>query len=320
MITVTVSQLSEKELLFRNNLLASAGLKADTAVEETVLLWDGDTLAATGARQNDILKCIAVNDNYQGEGLTATVITELRKSAFKKGYRHLFLYTKPKNQMMFSALSFHPIAKTNDILLMEDLKHGIRSFLDKQPRFVTSKNCGAIVMNCDPFTLGHRHLIETASQQCDQVYVFVLSEDKGYFSADNRLKMVNEGTNDLTNVMILPTGPYLISSATFPTYFLKENQDGNDVQCQLDIAIFSKYYIPHFGITKRFVGEEPFCPVTQRYNQELKTHLPIDVIEIPRFELNNMAVSASNVRKLLKAGNVNAASALVPKTTASFFK
>ena len=174
-------------------------------------------------------------------------------------------------------------------------------------------------MNCDPFTCGHQQLITTASQQCEWVYVFVLSEDKGFFSAENRLEMVKQGTKHLSNVTVLPTGPYLISAATFPTYFLKDDTTVGAAQCQLDIAVFSKYYIPHFGITKRFVGEEPFCPITRQYNEALKSNLPIPVIEIPRFEINGTAVSAGAVRKLLKSGNSEAAAALVPETTVAFF-
>ncbi len=319
MDVTTVSQLSGENKKQRYALLTSAGLKADENVEETVLVWDNGTLIATGSRQDNILKCIAVNDNYQGEGLTATVITTLRRTAFNNGHRHLFLYTKPQNQTMFTSLSFHPVAKTKDVLLMEDKRNGIRSFLSQQPKSHICDNTGAIVMNCDPFTLGHRHLIETASQQCEQVYVFVLSENKGFFSAEDRLEMVKQGAKHLPNVTVLPTGPYLISSATFPTYFLKEDNNVSTAQCQLDIAVFKKYYIPHFGITKRFVGEEPFCPITRQYNEALKSDLPIPIIEIPRFAIGGTAVSAGAVRKLLKSGDFKAASALVPETTAAFF-
>ena len=38
-------------------LLARAGLEADSAVEETALLWDGGTLTATASRQGGLLKC-----------------------------------------------------------------------------------------------------------------------------------------------------------------------------------------------------------------------------------------------------------------------
>ena len=314
-----VSRLRGDKLNSRNALLRSADLFPDEAVEQTVLVWDDGKLIATASRQDNVLKCIAVDSRHQGEGLTATVLTALRKEAFEEGYCHLFLYTKPKNRAQFSSLFFYPVAETDDVLLMEDKPNGIHSFLGALPTTAPCDNTGAIVMNCDPFTLGHRHLIETASKQCERLYVFVLSEDKGRFSAEQRLRMVTDGTAHLDNVTVLPTGPYLISAATFPTYFLKENAVVPEVQCRLDIAVFSEYYLPHFGITKRFVGEEPFCPVTRQYNAALKALLPIPLIEIPRFEIDGTPVSASAVRRFLDEGDIDAAATLVPTTTAAFF-
>ena len=198
-------------------MLARAELEADEAVESTVLVWDDGQLIATGSRQGNLLKCIAVDESRQGEGLTATVLTQLRQDAFRAGHKHLFLYTKPKNLLQFSSLFFYPVAQTEQVLLMENQPGGIQTFLDSFPACEPAGKVGAAVMNCNPFTLGHRYLIETAARECDRLYVFVLSEDKSRFSAADRLTLVKEGTKDLKNVTVLPTGPYLISSATFPT-------------------------------------------------------------------------------------------------------
>ena len=319
METEVIGRLYGEKLNTRNALLTGAGLTPDNNVEQTVLIWEGETLAATGSRTGNLLKCIAVDARYQGEGLMATVLTALRQAAFNEGYRHLFLYTKPQNRMQFTSLFFYPVAETKDVLLMEDKKDGICSFLSALPIKENRGNIGAIVMNCDPFTLGHQYLIEKAAAECDHVYIFVLSEDKGLFSANDRLAMVTKGTAHLGNVTVYPTGPYLISSATFPTYFLKENASPNDVQCQLDIATFSEYYIPHFGITRRYVGEEPLCPITGRYNRLLQEQLPIPLHVVPRLQRTGEPVSASAVRRLLKSGDKQAASALVPATTAEYF-
>jgi [citrate (pro-3S)-lyase] ligase len=157
-------------------------------------------------------------------------------------------------------------------------------------------------MNANPFTLGHRYLIETAARECDRLYVFVPSEDRSCFSAADRMEMVRLGTSDLQNVTVLPTGPYLISSATFPTYFLKENASPSDVQCRLDTAIFTKHYAPRLSITRRYVGTEPHCPVTKSYNRVMAQLLPaagITFIEVPRLEMQNAPISASSVRELL---------------------
>lgn len=299
-------------------LLAQAGLEPDLQVQRTALIWEDGKLIATGSRQDNLLKCIAVDDSHQGEGLTATLMTQLRQDAFAHGYSHLFLYTKPKNLTMFSSLFFYPVAQTEQVLLMENKPNGIASFLDSLPTARTDGTIGAVVMNCNPFTKGHRYLIETAAKECDHLYVFVLSEDKSDFSAAERMEMVKLGTADLPNVTVLPTGAYLISSATFPTYFLKERETAQQVHCLLDIEIFCKYFVPKFGITRRYVGTEPLSPMTAQYNEALQQNLPargIELHQIPRLEISGMPVSASAVRACLEQGDTASLQALLPRTT-----
>ena len=251
--------------------LNRAGLDADPDVEFTVLVWEDDEIVATGSRHGNILKCIAVDETRQGEGLTATVITELHKDAFARNIRHLFLYTKPKNRVLFESLFFYPISGTSDVLLMESKRNGVREFVSGLSPQRREGIIGSAVMNCNPFTLGHRHLIETAAAECDQVYIFVLSEDRSRFPAADRIRLVQEGVADLPNVTVLPTGPYLISAATFPDYFLQNKSQKTDIQCRLDIQIFAEHFAPAFGITRRYVGQEPLSAVTDRYNRALKT-------------------------------------------------
>ena len=294
--------------------LASSGLEADTQTDSTVLIWDNDALVAAGSRHGNLLKCIAVDSSRQGEGLTGTLLTHLRQDAFRQGYKHLFLYTKPGNRYLFSSLFFYPIAQTPQVLLMENQPKGIQAFLDSLDVPCKEGKIGGLVMNCNPFTLGHRHLIETAARECDWVYVFVLSEQQPPLPAADRLMLVKKGTEDLSNVAVHPTGPYLISSATFPTYFLPDRERAAEVQCLLDIAIFTKYYIPKFGITTRYVGTEPLSPMTRQYNDALRQHLPIELREIPRLEIHGQPVSASAVRALMAHGPEQV-KALVPQTT-----
>lgn len=305
------------------DFLARAGLDADEQVESTVLVWDEGELIATGSRMGNLLKCIAVDEFRQGEGLTATLLTQLRQDAFSQGHSHLFLYTKPKNEFMFSSLFFYPIAKTDTVLLMENKRGGITDFLATLPDGERTGTVGAAVMNCNPFTKGHRYLIETAAKECDRLYIFVLSEDKSEFSAADRMAMVKLGTADLPNVTVLPTGPYLISSATFPTYFLKDRESAQQVHCLLDIEIFTHYYAPKFGITRRYVGTEPLSPMTNQYNDALKANLPgkgIQLREIPRLEQDATPVSASAVRAALAQKDVTTLEKLLPETTAKYLQ
>ena len=305
------------------DFLRRADLEPDENLQRTALLWDDGQIIAAGSRQGSLLKCIAVDENRQGEGITATLITALRQDAFDAGQRHLFLYTKPQNEFLFSSLFFYPIARTGQVLLMESRRDGIREFVDSLPQPASCGKIGAAVMHCNPFTLGHRYLIETAASRCDHLYVFVLSEGGSMFSPEDRMAMVKAGTEDLPNVTVLPTGPYLISSATFPTYFLKDKDHLPQIQCQLDIAIFTGYFAPRLGITTRFVGTEPFSASTAMYNQALHANLPgagIRVEEVERMQVGGQAVSASAVRRLLEEGRSGEAALLLPKTTADILK
>ena len=311
-------QLRRTKRKLWQDFLAAVGLEADEAVEQTVLIWEGEELIATGSRQGNILKCIAVAPTHQGEGLLAKVLTVLRQEAFQEGLQHLFLYTKPQNAHLFEPLLFYPVVQTEHVLLMEDQKQGIHTFIAGLHSQKLTGKIGAAVMNCDPFTLGHQHLVTYAASQCDHLFVFVLSEDKGHFSAADRMAMVKKGTAHLPNVTVLPTGPYLISSATFPTYFLKERDQADRIQCMLDIEIFAKYFAPAFSISHRFVGSEPLSPLTNRYNETLQKHLPlhdITVEQIPRLELSGTPISASAVRAALTTGDLDTVRTLVPQTT-----
>ncbi len=324
METELCSKLSPRKLNIWQEFLKKASLEADLGVERVALVWDDDdNLIATGSREGNILKCIAVDENHRGEDLTATVLSELQKDAFSQGYSHLFLYTKPENHAMFSSLFFCEVARTDKVLLMENRQSGVRNFVAQLPKADTEGTIGSIVMNANPFTLGHRFLVEQASSKCDHVYVFVLSEDKSEFSFEDRIKLVKEGTADIKNVTVLPTGPYLISSATFPTYFLKERDKASEIQCMLDIEVFAKHFAPKFNITKRFVGTEPISPMTNMYNNALLRSLPekgIEVIEIPRTEKSDAPISASRVRALIKEGKLDEVKALVPETTFNHLK
>ncbi len=303
-------------------LLQKTGLRPEAPADYTVLVWDGSDLIATGSREGNLLKYLAVDPARQGEDLLATVVTHLRQEAFGSGCQRLFLYTKPRNRFFLQSLFFYPVAQTKDVLLMEDKRDGIKTWLDSLPRY-EAETIGAAVMNCDPFTKGHRYLIETAAKDCDRLYVFVLSEDRGHFPAKDRLALVKAGTADLPNVTVTETGPYLISAATFPTYFLPDRDAAGAAQCGLDIEIFGGKLAPALGITRRYVGTEPYSALTDDYNRALEENLPrfgVQLKQIPRLELEGDAVSASRVRKLAKEHNWAALKPLVPQTTYEYLQ
>lgn len=317
------SNLSANQFVMWRNLIESAGLVADECASRTVLVFDGEELVATGGRDGCVLKLIAVANNHKGEDLTASVLSELRRDAFADGHSHLFLYTKPKNRHIFESLFFYPVVETEDVLVMENKQRGIAAFLDTLPQPPQSTDVGAIVMNCNPFTFGHRSLIERAAAECAHVFVFILSEDKSEFSAADRLEMARLGTAHIPNVTVLPSGPYLISSATFPTYFLKDRDKAKQALCDVDIEIFVKYLAPRLNITRRYVGTEPLSQLTADYNAALGKKLPcagIELHEIKRVSTKGVPISASFARELIKNGDTNTLSHFVPSSTLNYLR
>ena len=113
-------------------------------------------------------------------------------------------------------------------------------------------------------------------------------------------------------------GNYLISTATFPTYFIKDRQRIPEISCLLDLEIFARHFAGPLKISRRFIGSEPFCPVTRAYHRQMKMFLPehgVEVVEIPRYEFAHRAISASDVRMLLDAGRLEELRPLVPAET-----
>ena len=173
---------------------------------------------------------------------------------------------------------------------------------------------GVVVMNCNPFTLGHRYLIEQAAKQVERLYVMVVREDCSLFAYTERKAMVEQGVADIENVSVIDGSDYAISRATFPTYFLKRLDDAADTQMLLDLDLFRRHIAPALGATVRFVGTEPTDQLTRRYNQLMHEALK-DVRETARLEKDGYAVSASRVRKAMEEGDMNTIRQLVPPTT-----
>ena len=183
-----------------------------------------------------------------------------------------------------------------------------------QPLTTTTPRRGVVVMNCNPFTLGHRYLIEQAAKQVERLFVMVVREDCSLFAYAERKAMVEQGVAHLKNVTVIDGSEYAISQATFPTYFLKRLDDAADTQMLLDLDLFRRHIAPALGATVRFVGTEPTDRLTRRYNQ-LMHEVLADVREIVRLEKEGNAVSASRVRKAMEQGDMSTIRQLVPPTT-----
>lgn len=317
--------LQGRKLEKLKQFLANEDLTYDEQIQYTVLLKTEDgEIAGCGSRHENTLKCIAMNPKFRGEGCLQMIMTQLVRNAVEQHFSHLFLFTKPMYLPMFSDMGFYPVMKTEDMLLMENRRNGITEYLKKEAAACPAAKgdlVGCIVMNANPFTNGHKYLVETAARACSLLHVFVLSTDSSEFPADIRLELVKKGCESIPGVMVHGSSDYLISHATFPDYFLKDKAAASDKAAVLDLMIFGKYYKEAFGITHRFVGEEPFSRVTRAYNEQMKRILPdygIQVIEIPRCQAEGDIISATLVRKKFLEGDFIGLKAFVPQTTYSF--
>ncbi|WP_086313652.1 [citrate (Pro-3S)-lyase] ligase [Enterococcus sp. 7F3_DIV0205] len=303
-----------------SDFLINADLIPDDQLDYTIGIYDQEKLIGTGSIFRNILKCIAIDSSYQNENLLSQIVQALRERLQEIGYQHYFLYTKPKTSKLFRSLGFTEIAATAELVFMEQ---GFPDFEDylaelKKHQQMTKQNA-AIVMNANPFTNGHLYLVTEAAKCAQTVYLFVLSEERSLFDAKTRFKLVKEGVKHLSNVVVLPTREYMVSSATFPSYFLKNQAKENiaKVQAELDATLFKEKIAPVLNITKRFVGEEPLSPVTSIYNQAMENVFSsaLNLIILPRKKVDDEVISASRVRALMKEQAYEEIKSLVPNST-----
>ena len=326
-------------------------LRIDDMNYYAAALDDDGEMIAGGGLKDDVIKCVAVDDAHKGEAIANTLVSHLISHANQEGYSCIKLFTKPKNRQLFESLSFRLLAEAPEAILMETGIGGIsntvkalKKIKEESEKYKEynkeckedSKKCkentsylntstpqhltttplrgGVVVMNCNPFTLGHRYLIEQAAKQVERLYVMVVREDCSLFAYTERKAMVEQGVADIENVNVIDGSDYAISRATFPTYFLKRLDDAADTQMLLDLDLFRRHIAPALGATVRFVGTEPTDQLTRRYNQLMHEALK-DVRETDRLEKDGNAVSASRVRKAMEEGDMNTIRQLVPPTT-----
>ena len=246
--------------------------------------------------------------NYRGTQHCAKIVSET-----------FFDFETTKHQALNSSEKESYI--TQDPLFEKYLKY-LKSYFDSLS-LSPDASVGCIVMNCNPFTLGHQHLIELSSAMVDQLFVFVVEEDRSYFPFKDRLKLIKEATQNINNVHVLPSGQFIISNVTFPEYFDKDALQASKIDPSLDLNIFCKYVAKSLGITVRFAGEEPNDAITRQYNESMKSILPqhgLKFVEIPRKRCQGDAISASKVRTLLEKEKFDEIESYVPQVTMNYLK
>lgn len=342
-----ISQICPSDILANkqiNELLLAEGIRRDANLDYTCGMYDDEmNIIATGSCFGNTLRCMAVSSAHQGEGLMNQIVTHLISVQFERGNTHLFLYTKCNSAKFFGDLGFYKIARIDgQIVFMENRKTGFSAYLERlkkesdqsevMKRF-TSDNTpilseassetqkdlrvAALVMNANPFTLGHQYLVEKAAAESDILHLFIVSEDQSLVPFSVRKQLVLEGTAHLDNIIYHESGPHIISNATFPSYFQKDAGAVMESHANLDLTIFVRI-AQTLGINCRYVGEEPNSQVTGIYNKIMARKLPENEISctiVPREEANGAVISASTVRTALKNDNIELLKTLVPETT-----
>ena len=302
-------------------LLAREGIAADRNLEYTAGVYnEAGKLAATGSYFKNTLRCVAVDEAFRGEGLLSSVVSHLTSELAARGVFDVFLYTKAEAAKYFEGLGFFRIAEVDRrVVFMENSKNAFPDYLAKISRMkLPGERVAAIVMNANPFTLGHQYLAEKASSECDVLHLFAVREDVSAFPFTVRERLIREGTSHLKNVIYHHTGSYIVSTATFPSYFISDSEEVTRAHARVDAAVFQKI-AESLGITIRYVGEEPFSFATSLYNQVMSERLPEYGVELKiirrREDSGNSAISASRVREYLLGNDLESLRQLVPKTT-----
>ncbi|WP_319531264.1 [citrate (pro-3S)-lyase] ligase [uncultured Cohaesibacter sp.] len=306
-------------------LLANCGLDYEEHIEIFVICRAEGKIVACAGFEKGIIKDVAITEEMRGSALSLRLVSEVTYLAQDQGHSILFVYTEPHNADFFLGCGFYPLVEVpGQTTLLENSPVGIKGYCDTLVRQrVEGKKIGCVVANANPFTLGHLYLIEEAAKASDWLHLFIVKEDASFFSYHDRFELAKEMTKNIPNLTLHEGSKYMVSRATFPAYFFKDKGMVGKCRTAVDLLLFRKYIAPALGITHRFVGTEPFCDTTRKYNNDMMYWLqepspgawPVHVVELERTQRDGIAVSASEVRRLLNAGNLERIKKLVPEPT-----
>jgi len=282
-----------KDLLKRNDLVY------EEDIDITFIAIDKEIIGTISLSDN-VIKCMSVDEEYRGKGVSLLLLNQVIKYLETEKIYHYFAYSKNNNKDIFISLGMRDIVSTDGVTLFEGGINRIDTYLkDMKREYGLTKEYSSIVMNLNPLTNGHLYLIEKASKENDNVIVFVVEEDKSDFPFEFRYELCKKVASRFDNVVVLPSTMYMISRATFSTYFIKDHAEVNKLFAKIDFKIFTDYFAKIFNITSRYIGTEPICKITKAYN-EVMLDSDFDIKLVERIKHNDNYISASIVRKLLK--------------------
>jgi [citrate (pro-3S)-lyase] ligase len=313
---------TSREIAQAQHLIRAQGLLFETSFDELVGIYEGDRLVATAARDGFVLKMFVIDPAHQGGEALGALVTELVQRGRTAGHEAFFVYTRPENASSFEQCNFRLLVTDGSVALLE-YGAGLQAYLDGYARLCRPGANGAVVINGNPFTLGHLYLVETAAREVGTLYLFIVREDRSVFPFAVRYRLAAEATSHIANVILLDTSRYAVSAGTFPSYFLKSADAVARSQMRIDLRLFGRHLAPAFFVTRRFVGHEPYCAMTAKYNETMAEVLPeygIELVEVPRKQDREGFISATKVRDALARRDFAAIAPVVPAATLEFLR
>ncbi len=311
---------SGRDLQLAQQLIESNDLRFEADFDDLVGIFKYDQLAACGARRGRVLKMLVVATEFRGAGLIGDIITELMRLGREAGEDGFFIFTRPCSVESFERLGFKPLARHDKVVLLEH-GHQLHRYLAERASLMRSGNNAAVLINANPFTHGHAHLVEQAARMADTVYVFVHRDGPYSFPLAVRLELARRGVAQFANAVVTDSGPYRLRADAFPGYLLRPADDADRIRTGLESLLFGQHIAPPFHIRTRVVGSEPLDPGGRGYNQMIRPHLAqlgIRLEEIERTQRSGLWISTKRVRKALLEGDHASLAAMVPDAVLAY--
>lgn len=190
----------------------------------------------------------------------------------------------------------------------------------------------AVVFNSNPLTIGGRYLAEIASRRSKRVILFVIQgkTDSGShgnheekiieFPFEKRFAMTKAALSDLGNVLVIPSGPYLIGRDDYPAGYLSGSLGAAHAHGFLDGMVFC-HICRALGIKNAYAGDEPRDEMSEIHLNTLRqicaqSGIVLKVAE--RKRIGDKYISSSLVRKALSSGDMETVGNLVPAEVLPF--
>ena len=186
-------------------------------------------------------------------GSSSAPSTELARRAFAAGHDALFVFTKPECVTSFEAMNFSLLASDGRAALLEHGR-GLERYLEANRGAVREGANGAVVVNCNPFTLGHRHLVEEAARAVEMPCSWsarIARRSRSTCACGSCAKDARSPERPRPRHVALRGERGDARGTSW------KRGDAAAIQLELDLLLFAQRIAPFFHVRRRFFGTEP---------------------------------------------------------------